>query len=87
MGWIYYLWFLAPPVVAIVSSIEKMGWREGVLGLALVGFLVPPFLPLGALGWSHGLGTLTLGSLYFWSLAALWGVALCEPDKAASPDT
>lgn len=76
LGWTYYLWFLAPPIVATVSSLDRITWRECLLGMGLVGFLVPPFLPLGALGWSHGLGTATLGSVYFWSLAALWFVSL-----------
>ena len=66
----------------MVSSLDRFTWRESALGLALAGFLVPPFLPLAALGWPHGLGTLTLGSIYWWSLAAVWVVALGDPDGA-----
>lgn len=76
LGWIYYVWFLAPPVIASASTLERITWRECLLGLALAGFLAPPFLPLGALTWFYGLGTLTVGSIYFWALAALWLIAL-----------
>ena len=76
LGWIYYLWFLAPPAIGCLSSLGSITWRERWLGLSLAGFLVPPFLPMGALAWSYGLGTLTVGSVYFWALAVLWVVAL-----------
>ena len=84
LGWIYYLWFLAPPVVAVVSTFTTVGRHEGLLGLGLAGFLVPPFLPPVALQWSYGLGTATFGSIYFWSLAALWVVAVRAPHQTAS---
>ena len=84
LGWTYYLWFPAPPAIAILSNATEIGRREILLGLGLAGFLVPPFLPLAALGWSYGLGTATLGSIYFWSLVALWVAALRVPE-AGSP--
>ena len=84
LGWIYYLWFLAPPVVAVVSTFTTIGQREALLGLGLAGFLAPPFLPQVALSWSYGLGTATFGSIYFWSLAALWVVAVRAPHPTAS---
>ena len=87
LGWIYYLWFLTPPVVGVISTFTTAGRRQVLLGLGLAGFLVPPFLPLGALQWSYGLGTLTFGSVYFWSLAALWVVALRAPHRTVSEDT
>ena len=65
LGWTYYLWFPAPPAIAILSNATEIGRREILLGLGLAGFLVPPFLPLAALRWSYGLGTATLGSIYF----------------------
>lgn len=83
LGWIYYLWFLAPPVIAGVSNLDRITWRERLPGLALAGFLVPPFLPLSALAWSYGLGTLTVGSVYFWALAVVWLIALRDPRKEA----
>ena len=76
LGWTYYLWFLAPPVVVVVSEFAAVGRREILLGLGLAGFLAPPLLPRVALEWSYGLGTATFGSIYFWSLAALWVVAM-----------
>ncbi len=45
LGWTYYLWFLAPPAVALVSTLTTIGRREVLLGLGLAGVLVPPFLP------------------------------------------
>lgn len=83
LGWTYYLWFLAPPVVAVVATFTTVGWREVFFALGLAGFLAPPFLPPVALQWSYGLGTATLGSIYFWSLAALW-VAAAIPDRINS---
>ena len=80
LGWTYYLWFLAPPVVAVVSGLTTVGRREILLGLGLAGFLVPPLLPRVALDWSYGIGTATFGSIYFWSLAAIWVVAMRAPD-------
>ena len=71
-GWVYYFWLLAPPVVAVVGRISTVSLREVAIGMALAGVLVPPFLPLSTLVWPHGLGTTTSGSIYFWSLAALW---------------
>ena len=84
LGWTYYLWFLTPPVVAVVSTRATIGRREVLLGLGLAGFLVPPFLPPVALQWSYGLGTATFGSIYFWSLAAVWIVAVWAPDRTAA---
>ena len=84
LGWLYYLWFLAPPVIAIASRLDRATWRERLPGFALAGFLVPPFLPLGAHGWSYGLGTVTLGSVYFWSVAALWVVSLRQRDRSTT---
>ena len=84
LGWLYYLWFLAPPVIAIASRLDRATWGERLPGFALAGFLVPPFLPLGALGWSYGLGTVTLGSVYFWSVATLWVVSLRQRDRSTA---
>lgn len=81
LGWIYYLWFLLPPLAASLSAGEVAGtaWRRGLLGVGLAGLLVPPPLPWMSLRWAHGLGTATVGSIYGWALIALWVLTWSEP--------
>lgn len=76
LGWVYYLWLLLGPLAATVrSGVFRSRWHVGLLAMAILGLLVPPPLPWMTLKWGHGLWTVTLGSVYFWSLLALWLVA------------
>ena len=75
LGWVYYAWFLVGPAATVISSPGALvGWRKLVGGLGMAGFLVPLFVPSTAIHWRYGVGTITLGSVYFWSLLALWTV-------------
>ena len=77
LGWVYYLWFLVPPLAATIHGWESVDLPgRGGLVCALLGFLVPPFFALSALSWAGGLGAATAGSVYFWALAALWVSAI-----------
>ena len=89
LGWVYYLWFLIPPVAATIHAWDA-GQADGrgvLMACGLIGFLVPPLLVVDALGWSHGLGTITVGSVYFWALMALWIAGMRAAARPAEPQT
>jgi alpha-1,2-mannosyltransferase len=72
LGWIYYVWILAGPALAVWldRSLTTSPASKVPLALATVGLTMPLFVPL--IGRSHPFGTVTLGSIYFWTLFALW---------------
>lgn len=78
LGWIYYGWFLLPPLVATVKSGElpASGMTLLLLGVGIAGFLVPPPLPWTVLARRDVVWTVTFGSVYSWSLIALWLAAM-----------
>ena len=80
LAWLYYLWFLLAPLAGTLVSgeVRRPRWRVCLLGAAIVGIFVPPSLPWASAAWGHGLWTLTVGSIYFWSLVALWVALLGE---------
>jgi hypothetical protein len=66
LGWVYYWWMLAPPLVACMRHnrvIRIAGY------CSLPGWIIPP-----GLIWPPGsvLLAATTGSVYFWSLITLW---------------
>jgi hypothetical protein len=73
IAWVYYFWLLVPSLTAVVmQSVGNCSrWRKALLTAALTGLLVPPVLPWMAVRWS-GLATVSVGSVYCWSLVALW---------------
>lgn len=85
VGWVYYAWFLMPPLAAGLTSRENPmpAWRVGLFGLGIASLLVPPPVPSMAVQWGHGLWTATLGSVYFWGLFALWIVAWIQLPQAS----
>jgi alpha-1,2-mannosyltransferase len=96
LGWMYYVWFLAGPLVALWPSTaaHRSPMRDAFIALAVPGLLLPLYMTTVAAhsGWT----SLTLGSLYTWSLLALWcavalnalnGAAQREADTAAGAST
>lgn len=76
LAWIYYLWFVIPPITAHLASPATEGSRvRWILLIGAVGLLTPPPLVRAALSWGAGVGTLTVGSAYTWSLVAIWCAA------------
>lgn len=67
LGWVYYWWLLAGPVVAIALA---RGIDRWVIAAALPGLLYPPLFvsQYGALSWVAP----TIGSVYFWASLAFW---------------
>lgn len=84
LGWIYYLWLAAGPLAALVNRIElKRVTAAGVLVAGAVpGLLMPFFLTVAWSGYAWG--SITLGSIYGWTVLALLGVTLAVPPAAAS---
>jgi hypothetical protein len=73
LGWVYYGWFLLPPLAAL--------WRSGFRsrqGWLLAPAVVASFWPLAAtrLGQPSPWATLVFGSVYAWGLLAFWAVVL-----------
>ena len=71
LGWIYYAFFPAGPIVALLRDPAwRSLWRTALILAALGLFALTP----GALtlGQPNGVATLTLGSAYFWGLFAVW---------------
>jgi hypothetical protein len=73
-AWLYYLWMLLAPLTGTLVSGEmrRRRWRLILMRASIVGLFLPPSLPWAAADWGHGLWTITAGSIYFWSLVALW---------------
>jgi hypothetical protein len=72
LGWIYYVWFLIPPLVAL-------GVRRRLFASALIAAVLWTWPP-----YTFGLATATpavactFGSVYFWGLISLWAGACRE---------
>ena len=73
VGWIYYHFLFVGPVLALVRK-EQWWTISSVRRVLLLGFAGPLLCAPGMLAaWQpNGWLSLTLGSLYFWSLLALW---------------
>ena len=77
LGWIYYHFFLAGPIVALVSDRDwrrAIGWRVWLLGAAFICLTRSPGELIG--GQPSPWATATLGSAYFWALLAVWFTVL-----------
>jgi hypothetical protein len=87
LGWIYYGWFLLPPLAASCKSGEltKSGRGLLLLGIGILGFLVPPPVPWTILSWREIFSTVTFGSVYSWALVALWLAAISIAPSASGP--
>ena len=79
LGWVYYAWFLIPPLVALSRNglPERVRW---LILFSLAAGLCPS--PLARSAQPSALATATLGSVYFWGLAATW-VALLKWNRGA----
>jgi len=78
LGWIYYLWLILGPAVALYRWSESRAstLRDGLALLAVPG-LVIPYLFTGL--WNDSaLGGLTLGSIYVWTTIFLWGTLVVD---------
>lgn len=75
LGWGYYIPLLIAPMVAVWRTRpEPTVIHDRVLvGIAVSGLLVPITVTNT---WSHPLWAVTVGSAYFWSLLAVWLLAL-----------
>ena len=86
LAWVYYLWFLIPPITAHLASpateTSRVRW---ILLIAVVGLLTPPPVVRAALSWGPGVGTLTMGSVYTWALVAIWCAASVPATAATAP--
>ena len=87
LGWIYYGWFLLPPLAASCKSGEltTSGRALLLLGIGTLGFLVPPPVPWTVLHWREIFSTVTFGSVYSWGLIALWFAAISTAPASSGP--
>jgi len=77
LGWIYYQFVVAGPLVALLSNREwrrSLKWRAIVLALGVICLSLSPRLV--SAGQPSAWATASLGSSYFWGLVALWCCAL-----------
>ena len=82
LGWIYYLFFLAAPVAALLASETRAIRSPGGMALAAMVALGLCLTPLTVtLGQPNGWLTLTLGSVYAWSLIGIWGYTVAGTDR------
>jgi Glycosyltransferase family 87 len=81
LGWSYYYLLFAGPLiaVAVAGRHHLSGKARALLAVAVPGLLCPPAMLDG--GQPSGLATITIGSLYFWSLAAIWAAAVISPSR------
>jgi len=77
LGWIYYLFFLAAPVAALLASDARAIRTTGGMAIAAAVALGLCLNPLTVtVGQPNGWLTLTLGSVYAWSLFGIWSYAV-----------
>ncbi|HEX7778859.1 MAG TPA: glycosyltransferase family 87 protein [Vicinamibacterales bacterium] len=86
LGWVYYLWFAAGPLVALWWSNHQRVKPSGklFLALALPGLVCPLTY---VVMWKGALATVTLGSIYWWSTLFLWAAVLVGFEKPATVST
>jgi len=72
LGWMYYVWFLAGPVLALWPTVfqRQSRVRDACIVAAVPGLLLPLYMT--TVGSSSPWISLTLGSTYGWTLMALW---------------
>jgi len=78
LGWMYYLWLAAGPLAALSLTIQKTPnrARDLCLALAVPGLLLPLYMT--TIWADSGWGALTFGSLYAWTVLALWASVLLD---------
>ncbi len=78
LGWVYYLWLIAGPAFALwrSSRTRPSRARDVFLWLAVPGLIwpLPAFVPFEGARWT----AITVGSIYGWSMLALWGATLVD---------
>jgi len=81
LGWVYYVFVAAGPVLALVLTMRHRPSRARTrwLWLAAPGLIVP--LSVAALGTSWW-GSVTLGSIYAWMTIGVWGALLADARAA-----
>ncbi|MGE0704438.1 MAG: glycosyltransferase family 87 protein [Vicinamibacterales bacterium] len=89
LGWIYYEFFFVGPVLVLCVGGRwwtRTAWQKALVGIWIVSAVMSPGL---LTSWQPSpLATLTVGSLYFWGLLALWSrlvaPARCNESARAS---
>ena len=85
LGWVYYLWLAAGPLIAIWLSARA---RPSRLREAAVWFAVPGLLwqlPLFSVGIRHWWQPATLQSIYMWTTLWLWIAVVVDLKRLTSP--
>jgi hypothetical protein len=84
LAWVYYVFFLAGPFVALCADgpwRQAFAWRKVLfVGAALALTFAPGTLTAAQ---PHAWATFSIGSAYFWSLLAFWICAL--PGRRVTP--
>jgi hypothetical protein len=82
LGWVYYLWLIAGPAVAVCRSVASRpsAARNALIVLAVPG-LVWPFPLAGWLRLEPWVG-MTTGSIYSWTTLLLWAAVLVDVGAA-----
>ncbi|MBP1777986.1 MAG: hypothetical protein H6Q86_3997, partial [candidate division NC10 bacterium] len=78
LGWVYYAWFLVPPLIAVGA--EGFFRRQRALLLPAYAAAFWP-LPLTLICQPSALATATAGSIYFWGFLSLWVAALRDSPR------
>ena len=85
LGWIYYHFFLAGPVIAVFTQEDwrrSLHWKPLVLVLSLTGLVLSPGRLMS--GQPSPWATLTIGSAYFWGLLGVW---MCTVNRSMAAST
>lgn len=79
LGWVYYLWFAAGPLLGLWRSTRSRAAPSTklFLALALPGLVCP--LAFTIIWRTSALATVTIGSIYWWSTVFLWASVLSKP--------
>ena len=69
LGWVYYWWFVLPPLVVLIG--KGLLRKQWVLAVPIVLSALWP-LPATLMSQPSPFATITVGSLYFWGMFLLW---------------
>jgi len=86
LGWIYYLFFLAAPVAALLATETRTIRTPAGMAVTAAVALGLCLNPLAiTVGQPNGWLTITLGSIYAWSLLAVWAFTVAVGRRGRSP--
>lgn len=84
LGWMYYVWLALGPVAALWTTIDlhPSRVRNACIVAAMPGLLLPLYVTTALA--DLPIGSITLGSIYTWTMCWMWGAVMVKPIDTAT---